>query len=125
AKECKPFSQFAKEKCAAAQSLAACRDGAAASNFPAGLAERELPGQHSVMDQLVVSVRQARPEDAALIAQVYVDSWLDTYAGILPHRLLCSMTPNGQAARWRSAIRARGRESVFVAECGIHGVIGM
>jgi GNAT superfamily N-acetyltransferase len=77
------------------------------------------------MDQLVVSVRQARPEDASQIAQVYVDSWLDTYAGILPHRMLCSMTPNGQTARWRSAIRARGRESVFVAEFGKHGVIGM
>jgi GNAT superfamily N-acetyltransferase len=77
------------------------------------------------MDQLTVSVRQARVEDATQVARVYIDSWHDTYAGILPNRLLCAMTPKGQAARWRAAIRARGRESVLVAECGKYGVIGM
>ena len=77
------------------------------------------------MDQLVISVRQARPEDATHVARVYIESWHDTYAGILASRLLCAMTPRGQTARWRAAIRARGRESVFVAECGKHGVIGM
>ena len=77
------------------------------------------------MDQLVVSVRQARPEDAAQIARVYIDSWHDAYAGILPNRLLCAMTPPGQTARWRAAIRARGRESVLVAEDGSHGLVGM
>ena len=77
------------------------------------------------MDQRVIGVRQARAEDAADVARVYIESWHDTYAGILPHRLLCAMTPRGQAARWRAAIKARGRESVLVAECGGHGVIGM
>jgi GNAT superfamily N-acetyltransferase len=77
------------------------------------------------MDQLVLSIRQARPEDAPQIARVYIDSWHDTYAGILPSRMLCAMTSKGQTARWRAAIRARGRESVLVAEYGKHGVIGM
>lgn len=77
------------------------------------------------MDQLVISVRQARPEDAAQVARVYIESWHDTYAGILSNRLLCTMTHRGQTARWRAAIRARGRELVLVAECGKHGVIGM
>lgn len=77
------------------------------------------------MDQLVVSVRQARPEDAAQVARVYIDSWHDAYAGILPNRMLCAMTPRGQTARWRAAIRARGRESVLVAECSNYGVVGM
>ena len=35
------------------------------------------------------------------------------------------MTPRGQAARWRAAIKAKGRESVLIAECGSYGVIGM
>jgi GNAT superfamily N-acetyltransferase len=70
------------------------------------------------MDQAVISVRQARPADSAHVARVYIDSWHDTYAGILPHRLLCAMTPRGQTARWSAAIRAKGRESVLVAECG-------
>ena len=77
------------------------------------------------MDQLVIAVRHARPEDAARVARVYIDSWHDTYAGILPNRLLCTMTVRGQTARWRAAIRARGRESVLVAECGTYGVVGM
>src|SRR4051794_14010383 len=77
------------------------------------------------MDQLTVSVRQATPEDAAQVARVYIESWHDAYAGILPNRLLCAMTAKGQTARWRAAIRARGRESVLVAECATHGVVGM
>ncbi|HEY1962021.1 MAG TPA: GNAT family N-acetyltransferase [Rhizomicrobium sp.] len=77
------------------------------------------------MDQLTVSVRPARPEDAAQVARVYIESWHDAYAGILPNRLLCAMTPKGQTARWRAAIRARGRESVLVAECAPYGVVGM
>jgi L-amino acid N-acyltransferase YncA len=77
------------------------------------------------MDQTRLSVRQARAEDAARVARVYIESWQDTYAGILPNRLLCAMTQNGQTARWRAAIRARGRETVFVVEAGRAGVVGM
>ncbi len=58
------------------------------------------------------------------IARVYIESWHDTYAAILPMRLLCAMTARGQAARWRSAIRARG-EVVFVAEDEKRGILGM
>lgn len=89
-----------------------------------------LPTENSrsnilAMDQMVVAVRQARADDAADVARVYIDSWHDTYAGILPHRLLCAMTSRGQTARWRAAIKARGRESVMVAECGSYGIVGM
>jgi GNAT superfamily N-acetyltransferase len=77
------------------------------------------------MDQLVTTIRIARPEDAAAVARIYVESWHDTYAAILPTRLLCAMTFKGQAARWRAAIRARGREQVLVAESDRHGLVGM
>ncbi len=70
------------------------------------------------MDEATISVRAARAEDANGIARVYIESWHDTYAGILPAQLLCAMTLKGQAARWGAAIRARGREQVLVAECG-------
>ncbi|MGH6872807.1 MAG: GNAT family N-acetyltransferase [Rhizomicrobium sp.] len=72
-----------------------------------------------------LTIRQARPEDAGRIARVYIDSWQDTYPGILSTQLLCAMTPRVQRARWQSAIAARGRESVLVAELGDHGVIAM
>jgi GNAT superfamily N-acetyltransferase len=77
------------------------------------------------MGELVTRVRPARQEDAAAVARIYVDSWHDTYAGILPTRLLRALTQNGQAARWRAAIRAQGREHVLVAESSIHGLVGM
>jgi L-amino acid N-acyltransferase YncA len=77
------------------------------------------------MDGILASVRSARTEDAAAIARVYIDAWHDTYPAILPKKLLCSMTPKGQAARWRAAIRASGREQVLVAEMPMSGVVGM
>lgn len=89
------------------------------------LADTARFGKASFMEELVVSVRAARPEDAVGIARVYIDSWHDTYAGVLPAQLLCAMTPNGQTARWRATIRARRREHVLVAESADHGVVGM
>jgi len=82
-------------------------------------------GQALLMDELVIAVRQARPEDAGNVARVYIESWHDTYPAILPVRLLCAMTPKGQAARWHAAIRARGREQVLVAENEKYGIVGM
>jgi len=61
-------------------------------------------------------IREARPADAEAIARVYVESWRDTYAGILPTRGLLAMDIGKQAARWRSAIAMPGREAVLVAE---------
>ncbi len=77
------------------------------------------------MEEPAVKIRFARPDDAAAVARVYVESWHDTYAAILPKRLLCAMTPQGQAARWRAAISASRREQVLVAECERYGVVGM
>jgi L-amino acid N-acyltransferase YncA len=77
------------------------------------------------MDGLVTSVRLAKPEDAGEIARVYIDAWHDTYPAILSKKLLCAMTPKGQTARWRAAIRANGREQVLIAEAADCGVIGM
>ncbi|HTT82341.1 MAG TPA: GNAT family N-acetyltransferase [Rhizomicrobium sp.] len=77
------------------------------------------------MDETAVRIRAARPDDAAAVARVYVESWHDTYAAILPKRLLCAMTPQGQTARWRAAIAANRREQVLVAESSRHGVVGM
>lgn len=72
-----------------------------------------------------LTIRLARPDDAAAVARVYIESWQDAYPGILPSQLLCAMTVRGQTARWRATIAAHGRESVLVAEFGRHGVVGM
>jgi len=75
------------------------------------------------MDDLALSVRSARPEDAADLARIYIDSWQDTYAGIIPHSMLAAMSHKGHAARWQAAIR-KG-VAVLVAEDAQAGVIGL
>ncbi len=76
------------------------------------------------MDEIALSVRTARPDDAAEVARVYIESWHDTYPSVLPMQMLCAMTPKGQTARWHAAIRAR-RETVLVAENPKLGILGM
>ncbi len=77
------------------------------------------------MDDLALTVRVARPQDAAEIARIYIDSWHDTYPGVLSARLLCAMTRKGQTARWQAAIRAQKRETVLVAEDAKAGLVAM
>jgi L-amino acid N-acyltransferase YncA len=77
------------------------------------------------METLSLTVRAARPADAPEVARVYIESWHDTYPGVIPNALLRAMTPRGQTARWNAAIRAQGREAVIVAEEPRMGIIGM
>lgn len=77
------------------------------------------------METLAISVRLAKQSDAAAIARVYIESWHDTYPGVVPTALLRSMTMKGQTARWRAAIHAQSREAVIVAEDPHAGIIGM
>jgi ribosomal protein S18 acetylase RimI-like enzyme len=76
------------------------------------------------MEDLALSVRTARPEDAADLARIYIESWQDTYAGVLSHALLGAMSLKGHTARWRTTIRDRAG-AVLVAEDARHGVIGL
>jgi ribosomal protein S18 acetylase RimI-like enzyme len=75
------------------------------------------------MDDLALSLRQARPSDAADLARIYIESWQDTYAGILPHSLLCAMSLKTHTLRWQHQLRAPG--VVIVAEDRNQGVVGL
>jgi len=80
------------------------------------------------MDELRgLSVRTARPEDAAELARIYIESWQDTYAGVISHALLGAMSLRGHTARWQAAIRntERSNGAVLVAEEAGQGVIGL
>jgi ribosomal protein S18 acetylase RimI-like enzyme len=79
------------------------------------------------MDDLALSVRMARPQDAADLARIYIESWQDTYAGVISHALLGAMSHKGHTARWRTSIRTMDRNcgAVLVAEDAMHGVIGL
>jgi len=80
------------------------------------------------MDELRgLSVRTARPEDAGDLARIYIESWQDTYAGVISHALLATMSHKAHTTRWQSAIRTAERNSgaVLVADDEQHGVIGL
>jgi|SRR5579871_846546 len=77
------------------------------------------------MDDLALKVRVARPDDAAEVARIYIESWHDTYPAVLSSALLCAMTPKGQTARWLAAIRNQRREIVLVAENTQAELVGM
>lgn len=62
-------------------------------------------------------LRPARPEDAAGIARVHVETWRSAYAGLVPQTYLVGMTEARQAALWYDAIRRTGTpERVLVTE---------
>jgi ribosomal protein S18 acetylase RimI-like enzyme len=48
----------------------------------------------------MVTIREARVEDAAGIARVHVDSWRSTYAGIVPDTYLANISYERRERRW-------------------------
>jgi ribosomal protein S18 acetylase RimI-like enzyme len=64
-----------------------------------------------------ISLRPARPGDAAAIAKVHVETWRAAYAGLVPDEFLVSMTESKQALKWNNMIRrAAAPEAVLTAE---------
>lgn len=49
----------------------------------------------------MLSIRPATPEDASEIAQVHVDSWRTTYAGIVPDEYLATLNKAERATQWQ------------------------
>jgi len=82
-------------------------------------------GQARIMSANTVSIRKARPADAETIARIYIDAWRDTYPGMLPARLLLSMSQDGQTTRWRNAIAMAAHEAVYVAETSKGRVVAL
>ncbi len=71
-------------------------------------------------------IGHATPRSAAAIARVYVETWRNAYAGLLPNRVLTSMSCERQASEWSWQIRNRveGQAVLVAAEVG-HGVVGV
>lgn len=58
------------------------------------------------------------------MARVYVQTWRDQYAGILPDRVLLSMSVRHQAASWRRAL-SQGGETILVSDQVGAGIVGL
>lgn len=67
----------------------------------------------------MINYREAGLSDARAIGRLHVDSWRETYTGILPEQLLDSLSAAARSAMWSSVlagpVRSR-RTAVFVAE---------
>jgi len=71
-------------------------------------------------------IRMARPEDAADLARIYIESWQDTYAGVISHSLLSGMSVKAHTARWQASIKNMDRHgAILVAEEPRVGPIGL
>ena len=72
------------------------------------------------------NVRKAALSDARSIAGIYVDSWRNTYAGLLPDKFLIGLDRDDcERCWWRHILARRSNKHVaFVAEASGHGVIG-
>jgi len=70
-----------------------------------------------------MNIRAAKPGDAAGIAQVHVDSWRTTYAGILPAAVLASLSYQRRETAWAEILACQ--EGVnLVAEASSGQIVG-
>lgn len=70
-------------------------------------------------------VRQARSGDEQGISRVHVDSWRETYAGIVPAAFLASLTYESRRAMWERVLGADAAHQVaFVADAPGNGIVG-
>lgn len=68
-------------------------------------------------------VRPARVADASAIGRIHVETWRDTYAGMLPDRVLVEMSSGMEGGQW-SRVLNEGRDRVYVAESDGAGIVG-
>ena len=73
----------------------------------------------------MVRIRPARLSDASAIADIQVETWLDTYAGLIPDRTLLGMSRARQIQSWRGILRDTREDNVTrVAEGPDASVVG-
>jgi hypothetical protein len=53
-------------------------------------------------DRPVAQIRIATPDDAQALAEMHVASWRETYSGLLPDKMLSSLSVEARAALERS-----------------------
>jgi len=73
-----------------------------------------------------IILRHAKPADARELARVYVESWRETYAGLLPDNVLLDMSIERQRDLWRQQVETAGRaHGVIVAAIEGYGLAGL
>lgn len=68
-------------------------------------------------------IREARPEDAAGIARVHVDSWRTTYRGLVPDDVLANLRTDERENNWVGILRDQTKFTYVADEGGIVGFV--
>jgi ribosomal protein S18 acetylase RimI-like enzyme len=70
-------------------------------------------------DRDVVQIRVATPDDVHGLGSMHVTSWHQTYAGLLPDKMLSSLSVESRAAAWAKIMQEPATErstTVYIAE---------
>ena len=62
-----------------------------------------------------MKIRAARPSDARRLAEIHVETWRATYPGVMPQKLLDSLSVDERERQWQAWI-PDARTTAFVAE---------
>lgn len=65
-----------------------------------------------------ITIRPARPADAPAIAELDVETWRDTYPGMLPRRFLVGLSRSRREIAWREAILIEPGEILVAVDDG-------
>jgi GNAT superfamily N-acetyltransferase len=72
-----------------------------------------------------MQIRPAKPADAMKLATVHVQSWRETYSGIIPNHVLDALSVENRAMMWLEITTNRTEKNfVYVAEDASEGIVG-
>jgi ribosomal protein S18 acetylase RimI-like enzyme len=89
---------------------------------PGGESGADHPGRSGALAEpglRSMTVRDARMEDAAVIAAIQVAGWKIAYRGILPDRALAELDVTQREARWREILAGSTSREIVAEEDGI------
>lgn len=71
------------------------------------------------------TIRDSHRREARRLAEIYVETWRTTYAGMVPDSVLLNMSVDTQAVRWARYLERRSADEVILtAEADGVGAIG-
>ena len=76
------------------------------------------------VDTQAIAVRAATPADAPAIGRIHVESWRESYRGLMSDNLLGSVSAVVRAAMWRGAVEHERPIVLFVAQQGGGDLVG-
>ena len=72
----------------------------------------------------MITIRAATPADAPAIGRIHVESWRETYCGLLSANLLDSVSAVVRAAMWRGSLEHERPISLFVGQAPSGELVG-